>query len=291
MKNILITGSTGFIGRNVNNYLKNKNYNIFKPNRLELNLFDQNEVFKYLKDYNINIVLHFANPYYKNENGKFDEILLEQSLRMFNSFYVNSSMVEKVIYSGSGAEFDKSRDIINVSENDFLKNIPLDSYGFSKMIMNQFALSSNNIYNFRIFGCFGPTDAPNKFITHCIRSIILNKPITVRKDCKFDYIYVEDYAKYIEWGLEHDLKFHDYNVASGTSYYLTEIASFVKNIMNSDLPIVVLSDDLNKDYTSDSSRIQIESGMLPEFSLVNGIRKQVEWEIENFNINTVFDGE
>ena len=40
MKNILLTGSGGFIGSHLKNFLKNK-YNLFTPRSYELNLLDK----------------------------------------------------------------------------------------------------------------------------------------------------------------------------------------------------------------------------------------------------------
>ena len=54
---ILITGSTGMLGKNLLNTI---NYKIFTPNRNRLNLFHFNEIKKYLKINKINFVIHCA---------------------------------------------------------------------------------------------------------------------------------------------------------------------------------------------------------------------------------------
>ena len=292
MKKILMTGGTGFVGSNVLSILQeNKNNKIIYPTRDELNLKNEKEVVNFIKEKDFDVILHFANPTpAKNQLDSFDT-LMEDGLRIFLNFYNHRNLFGKMIYTGSGAEFDKTLHMNKVSEEDCFRSIPQDSYGLSKMIMNQLADQSDNIYNFRIFGCYGPGDHESKFITHCIRSVILNKPITIRKDCQFDYIHVYDFAKYVEWGINNNLKFHSYNVSSGKKYFLTEIAQMVTKLMNSNLEIKVLSEQLNNNYSADNNRIVRESGLIPSLSLEEGIKQQIMWEEDNWSENTRFDGE
>ena len=54
-KNVLITGSSGFIGRNLKEQLKEK-YNLFTPSHLKLELTDFKEVKKYFQHNQIDVV-------------------------------------------------------------------------------------------------------------------------------------------------------------------------------------------------------------------------------------------
>ena len=57
MKRILITGSSGMLGKNLVSKL---NYKIFVPNKKKLNLFNFKETKKYIKKNKINFVIHCA---------------------------------------------------------------------------------------------------------------------------------------------------------------------------------------------------------------------------------------
>ena len=292
MKKILVTGASGFIGSNILPILsKNVSFKIFSPSRNMLDLKNANDVKSYLKKEKFDVVLHLANPNPLRNCEDSAISMGEGSLRIFMNFLSCSDLYEKMIYTGSGAEFDKSLDMNLVSEDECQRSIPKDSYGFAKYVMNDLALKSDNVYNFRIFGCYGPGDAASKFITHCIRSILLNKNITIRKDCKFDYLHVFDFSNFINWGIRSNLNYHDYNVCSGIPVLLSEIAEIVKRLMNSKVQIKLLSDELNRNYTASNKRILEESGISLEYSLEKGINKQIEWEIEHFNKDTLFDGE
>lgn len=291
MKKILMTGGTGFVGHNVLPILKNHpGYEIYTPRRADLNLKDEREVKAYLKQHNFDVLIHFASPTpAKNSLDSF-ETLMEDSLRIFMNFYNNRDLFGKMIYTGSGAEYDKSLDMNQVSEIEHYRSVPYDAYGLSKMIMNRLAEESDNIYNFRIMGCYGPGDHESKFITHCIRSVILGMPITIRKDCKFDYMHVFDLARYIQWGIEAELKYHDYNMSTGCEVWLSDIAKEVVKQMDSDLEVQLLSEEKNNNYTASNERLVSESGIEIEYTIERGIAEQIKWELENWSEDTKFDG-
>lgn len=291
MRKILVTGGTGFIGRNVLPILREqKGYEIVAPTRKELNLKDEFEIVNFLKENQISIVLHLANPTPGKNHLDSIDTLAEDSLRIFLNFYNHSTLFEKMIYVGSGAEYDKSKNIDFINEEENGRSIPKDPYGFSKFIMNQMADRSEKIYNFRVFGCYGPGDHESKFITHCIRSVLLGKDITIRKDCYFDYLHVYDFAKYLLWGIDNELKYHSYNVGSGCQIKLSEIAEIVIEEMKSSVSVTLLSKEKNNNYTSCCGRIQKECGFKPDITLREGIKMQIKWEKENWSVDTPFDG-
>ena len=275
---ILFTGGNGFIGRNVLPILKEK-YEIYTPKRDELNLFNEITVQEFVKKHSINCIIHSANPNPSKNNADTSEKLLRDSLLMFMSIYSCRDMLEKVIYIGSGAIYDKSKDIVAIKETDAFRSIPKDDYGFAKYIMN--TLTCNNVYNLCVFGCYGDGDAESKFITHCIRCCIKNKPITIRQNCMFDYIQVYDLAKIMAWFIDTKPKYNMYNVCSGQRVSLLEIASIVKQKMKSDCEIVILKDGWNNEYTGSNDRLLGEYKQ-ELISLDKGIDIQIAWERENY---------
>ena len=145
MKKLLLTGGTGFIGKNVLRLLSDK-YEICAPSRAELNVIDQKSVDKYLEDKKFDVVLHCAilTPG-RNPNDK-EEDILDYTMRGLLNLKKHEDEFEKIIYIGSGAEFDKSIDIVCAKEEDLGRIIPQDAYGYAKYILTQIARSSKNIY-------------------------------------------------------------------------------------------------------------------------------------------------
>ena len=284
MKRVLFTGGTGFIGRNVVPILREE-HTVYAPTRQELDLKDEDSFAGFVKDHQIDVIVHAANPNpFKNPSEDGAESMFEDSMRVFMNVYASRASVEKVLYLGSGAEFDKTKEIVRLSEDDGIRSLPVDGYGLAKCIMNEMARSSGNVYNLRVFACYGPGDHETKFITHCIRCVMKNEPITIRQDCRFDYLHVDDLANAIRFAIEGNLKHHDYNVASGNSFLLSEIAEIVRRQMGSAVPIVVSAPGMNKEYTASIDRLLEEIDVpFPQIGLEEGIERQVESERKAFH--------
>ena len=103
MKKVLLTGGTGFIGRNIKPLLE-KEFTLFAPRRTELNLKDENEVRYFIRENKIDVVVHSANPNpVKNLLDKADTFF-EDSLRCFMNLYKARDIYEKMFFLGSGTE-------------------------------------------------------------------------------------------------------------------------------------------------------------------------------------------
>lgn len=277
MKKIFLTGGSGFIGRNILPLLKER-YLIFAPSRKELNLLDEAAVCAYLKNGNFDVVIHCANSTPAKNSLDSQDRMLADSLRAYFNLSKNCDLYGKMFYLGSGAEYDKRFDISYITEDEFGRSIPHDDYGFAKYIMNEDARKSNNIYNLRIFGCYGPTDAKTKFIRDAIDCCLEKRAITIRQNCMFDYMYVTDLAKVLFYFIEKTPKFHDYNVCSGKKISLQEIAEIVAQQMKNPYPIEIAKEGWNKEYTASNQRLTREIREMFFTPIEQGIAQQIEWQ-------------
>ncbi len=282
MKSILLTGASGFVGSHILPILQQK-YDVVFPSRKEMNLKDRHSVIDYFSDKNFDAVVHLASPSpVRSPDGDSFDTLVKDCLLLFTNLQSVSGHYGKLIYSGSGAEFDKTRDIVQIAEDKIGDRIPVDDYGLVKYVLNQMARQSDNCYNLRIFGCYGPGEYDYKFIKHSINCVFDNKPITIRQDCYFDYMYVDDYAKYVEFIIENNPVYHDYNACAGIRIKLSEVAEIVKRVAGSDVPVEILNDGMNFEYTGSNKRIMDESaGKIILTDIECGIKKMLEIEGTN----------
>ena len=257
MKRVLVTGASrrGFIGRNLKEALAGQ-YELFTPTHAELELLDTEQVARYIDKNRIEAIVHGA-VHVPEFNGLDNEYF--NDMLMFWNLHRLSGSVEKILYFGSGAEYDKRDHIRMARETEIPSVLPVSQYGLAKYTMNHIAQTSGNIYNLRLFGIFGKYELWQiKFISNLCCKAVFNLPLSIRSDCMFDFLYVEDLPAIVTWFLENTPASHDYNVCHGIPYALTKLAEMVREISGKQLAIHLKSRRRNLDYTGDNSRLRSE---------------------------------
>ncbi len=160
---LLITGGSGFIGRNLTEYLSAK-YNVSAPRHQELDLLDEDKVEAYFKKYNFDVVIHCAvRPGHRNANDSSGQ--LYNNTRMFFNLARNKDKFKKMIVLSSGLVYDIRYYKPKMKEEYFDAHVPADEGGFSKYIIARRILDTSNIlaYNLRI-GLIPATGRPPIFL-------------------------------------------------------------------------------------------------------------------------------
>ena len=267
---ILILGSAGFIGKNIQEYFEDK-YEIVAPSHQELDVLDENAIFQCLSKGNFDIVINALDV----RDGSID--YFEKRLRMFTNLATHHNLYGKMLYFGSGAEYGKQKDIVQVSEDDLGQVIPSDTYGLCMYTMQQLASQLPNVYNFRLFGIFGKYEIwQRRFISNAICKAIYGFPITIRQNTKFDYLFIDDLCKMVAYFIENKMKYQNYNATSGRIYELYELAQIVKETVGLDYPIFVAKDGYGLEYTSNNDRIVKEIRIDIE-EIMHSINQLTEW--------------
>ena len=272
--NILLLGAGGFIGKSLREFLGNNNdFAVDAPAFEELNLLDEASVKAFLNHKYYDVVINAAiyNPAF-DAKSMVPEI--EQDLRMFLILEKFSNLYGRMYYFGSGAEFDKTRDITDVGENGFVNELPKTQYGMAKYTIGKIIEKSDNIYSLRIFGLFGEKEGYRyKFISGACAKAVKSLPITIRQNVYFDYLYIADFCKIIEWFVYNTPHYHTYNVCSGKKYSLIELANIVKEVSEKDIQIFVCKDGLAPEYTASNRRLLEEIDNLAFTDIKESIEK------------------
>ena len=261
---ILITGGSGFVGKNLYESLQNK-YKIYAPTSLELDLLDYEKVEEYIHNNKIKIVIHAA------VRGGPD--VLDSTLRMFAGILRCINYLDKIIHFGSGAEFAKTRDMKKVKETEIGEFIPLDPYGLAKIMIQQIIHREKKIVNLRLFGIYGKYEGYKyKFISNSIVKNVLQQPIKIKQNVIFDYLFIEDLIPIVEYFIENDHKYSSYNITPTNSISLTEIAATINSVSQYQSKISVLHPGYNYKYTGNNSRLLKEIKNLKFTTYKNGIK-------------------
>lgn len=275
-KTVLITGAgpTGVTGRAIREYLEN-DYVILAPSSKELDLTDDAAVRTYFDSHHIDFVVHCAT--YRSNISQTTHMVdeeLESNLRMYFALASQSEKFEKMVYLGSGAEYDKSRPIINIKEEQFGESIPKDKYGFGKYIMNQHCRSSKNIYNMRMFGTLNPYERYTKnVVCNLCAKAIMGLPLKLKRDVLFSWVDIRDVAQAITYLFEHEVNRHDYNIALPDSYKLSEIANIIQQVSKSVDGVIFESEGLNSEYSCDICSFKRDFQPVKMTSVIESIKR------------------
>ena len=263
---VFITGASGFIGRNISEQLKDK-YTIYVPSSSELDLLKEDKVGEYLKMNHFDIVIHAAT-WDATRNSKKDlQKVLNNNLRMFFNIARNGNCYGKLIYYGSGAEYDRSHWFPKMKEEYFDTHVPGDDYGFSKYIMSKYMERSRNIYNLRLFGVFGRyEDWEIRFISNACCKVMYDLPITIKQNLFFDYLDIEDLVKITDWFISHDARERIYNVCTGKTLDLLSLAKKVLAASGKKLDILIRKPGLGIECSGNNEKLLNEMG---EYSFKN----------------------
>ena len=248
IKKILVTGSTGFIGKNLTEQLQ-LSYDISSPTSKQLNLLDENQVKKYLLKNKFDIVLHCATHNGTKVSNKDLSLVFKNNLKMFFNLARCNSLYKRMFYFVSGAEYDSRNYIPKMKEGYFDTYVPVDNYGFSKYIMAKYIKNIPNIYDLRLFGVYGKyEDWRIRFISQSIYQVISNKDIIINQNVFFDYLYIDDLVKIIKLLIEKKTIPPQYiNVCTGKTIDLISLAKIVIDISGKKLKIKIKEKGLKKE--------------------------------------------
>ena len=151
---ILLTGGSGFIGKNIKESFLNEKYQVFAPTRNELNCFDDKSVENYFSRNSFDVILHSAGkPGHRNAIDP-TGILYANSRMILNLLKVQNSW-GKFINMGSGAIYGMEHYMPKMKEEYFGAHIPVDEHGLNKYIFGLLFPHYKNTFDFRIFSVFG----------------------------------------------------------------------------------------------------------------------------------------
>lgn len=292
MKTVLITGAgpTGVTGRAIKEYLQDS-YDLLTPSSKELDLTNDEAVRNYFDSHQIDFVVHCAT--YRSNISQTTHLVddeFESNLRMYFNLAAQSDRFQKMVYLGSGAEYDKTRPIVNISEDQFGEQIPKDKYGFGKYIMNQHCRSSKNIYNLRMFGTLNKYERYTKnVVCNLCAKAVMGLPLTLRQDVRFSWVDISDVTKAIHYLFDHEVEFHDYNIALKDSYLLSEITEMVKLISNSNQDVTFQKTGFSNEYSCCTGRYvkDFRLSMRPIYDSIKDIFESIASNKDNIKMDSI----
>jgi nucleoside-diphosphate-sugar epimerase len=273
---LLITGGSGFIGRNLKEQLAPE-FEILAPTHRELELLDEDAVSHFFRNHRINVVIHGAiKPGHRAAQDPTN--LVFNNTRMFFNLMRNADRFDKLIFLSSGAVYDMRYYQPKMKEDFFDVHVPADGTGFSKYICAKYAALSEKIIELRPFGVFGKHENWQiRFISNMVCKALFALPLTMHRNRRFDYVYVDDLIAVIRYFILNESKYTAYNVTPDNAIELVALAEKVVELSQKELEIRVAHGGMGLEYSGDNSRLRGEIPHLVFTSYTQAIRELYAW--------------
>lgn len=291
MKRILITGSTGFIGKAVLAKLLDCDFEVatlcrfpeinhnkdFRITLIQDSLDLSNHSLEAIKDFNPEIILHLAWQDIPDFSFATSAYNLQLSL-CFLEKVLQKCEVKRVIVAGSCWEAGKTNGVV---------------YPHDWLIKNHFTWAKKSIYDWlqfqsknknfslawaRLFFVYGPDQRSESLIPYILKNYSLKSrlPIINHPNNCLDFIFIEDVADAFINLITHSEVSGIFNIGSGKAYQVKKIADFIgklflQNSQNQHISSTFETDDNHTQFWADLSDTMLKINWKPKYSIEAGL--------------------
>lgn len=222
MKSILLTGSSGFVGKSLIKELKDS-FHIVAPISAELDLKNARDVDLFFSKNKVDWIINCAVKGGRRTKQDSVEDFYNNIVCLDNLLsHVNHNC--KLITFSSGAEIHKL--------NTF--------YGFSKKICTSMVKNKENIKNLRIYNVFGKLGMEDSFVYTVILKCLKNEKVTVWEDYEYDTYPICNVISLIKCLIEeNNSAYEEIDCVYSQKYKLSEIAEIIKTLCCSKSEILI----------------------------------------------------
>lgn len=260
MKTIWLSGSNGFLGKNLLESL-NKNYQCNPILRVT-----------YPQELKGDILIHCgwisaSNSNDLNNSNQIDNIT--ESISLFHRGLRGG--IKHFIFIGSSWQDSKYGNNLY----QFSKNKTHD-------ILQKLCEINNVKYNLIIpYWIYGLYDKPNRFIPSIINKCLNNQDIAMHPAQNMvDYLFCDDFISAIDLILRKGENFQDYNICSGYGYKTQDIVEKIKELTcsksktshNKEYP-----KNFNMEWIGNNDKLK-EIGWLQKINLEDGLKRTINYE-------------
>ncbi len=314
---IIVTGGAGFIGSNFIFHIMKKypDYGVVcldkltyagnlstleavlnKPNFrfVKEDICDRTAVYKLFEEEKPDVVVNFA------AESPVDRSILEPEVFLKTNIIGTATLMDACLKYGI-------RRFHQVSTDEVYGDLPLDRpdllfteetplhtsspYSSSKASADLLVLAYHRTYGLpvsisRCSNNYGPYHFPEKLIPLMIANALNDKPLPVygKGENVRDWLYVEDHCKAIDLIIHKGREGEVYNIGGHNEMKNIDIVKMIcRELKKPESLITYVADRKGHDmrYAIDPTKIHKELGWLPETKFAEGIKKTIEWYLEN----------
>ena len=275
---VLVTGGSGFVGRRLVQVLRDKGALVYAPERNVLDVSAGN-----FSDLSVDWVIHLAGRTYVpaswSEPADFYRVNVLGTVNVLE--YCRRTQAKLIYVSGYCYGIPER---LPIPETAPLK--PNNPYAFSKSAAEEacrffFECLQTPVMIVRPFNIYGPGQSTNFLIPRIVEQAIdPSLPAIVVEDDtpRRDYVHLDDVIGAIESLRSNPKPGATFNIGSGKSYSVAEVAEMVCRAADVDKPVVSRGNrrvnDI-PDVIADISAIRDAAGWSPSITLLDGLRDVV----------------
>lgn len=306
IKKVIITGATGFIGKNLVESFTPYNVEVYALVRnvekakcllpadtkiILYNSYDYSSIYEIFSNINIDAFINLAWEGVNSENKNDIDMQISNINMTLKALQFAKSIDAKLFISaGTVAEYVFSKDVIDVYE----KQTPNDMYGAAKVathyFLDVFTRSLNMPFIWVILpSAYGEGRSDSNIITYTIKSLLNGeKPSFGNLTQMWDFLYVKEIARAIVLLCEHGIVNKVYGIGSGIYKPLREYIEIIRDTIDKNLPLGI-GDRFDMSKQTFSSCVNIDelkkdTGFVPKILFSEGIKKTIDWYKNNGSI-------
>ncbi|MFI3205812.1 MAG: dTDP-glucose 4,6-dehydratase [Clostridia bacterium] len=314
---IIVTGGAGFIGSNFVFHILNKykDYRLVCVDSLtyagnlstlapvmdnenfrfcKIDITDRKAIYDLFEEEKPNIVVNFAAESHVDRSIENPEVFLQTNIMG------TQVMMDACRKYGIDRYHQVSTDEVygdlplDQPELFFTEETPIHTsspYSSSKAGADLLVQAYNRTYGLpvtisRCSNNYGPYHFPEKLIPLMIANALAGKPLPVYGEGLNvrDWLYVEDHCKAIDLIIHNGKVGEVYNIGGHNEMKNIDIVKIIcKELNKSEDLITYVTDRKGHDmrYAIDPAKIHAELGWLPETKFADGIKKTIQWYLDN----------
>jgi GDP-L-fucose synthase len=303
-RKILVLGGNGFMGRNIQHYVKrDDSVFYFKSRRNGLDLQFKDDLFNFIQKNEIDVIINCAavvgSVHYVSANKS--SIIYQNTLIYLNIYEAVKIYTDvykrkiKIINPISNCSYpgDTKQQI----ETEWWNGKPHESvfsYAMSKKTL--IALSETyeneyvNSYNFIMPNAYGLFDYDDPTRVHALNGLII-RMIKSMKSCDKEFviwgsgepirewILMEDAAKFINCLIDEDKRYPMFNLGQNKGYSILETANLIKNYLKYDVDFIFDRTKIDGDKIKIMDDTKLKE-LYPNFEFtkyVDGVEKTIDY--------------
>lgn len=292
--NILVTGGSGFLGKNLCRALQNAGHKVLNLDKKSCDvvetvvgdIMDQSLVEKHMAGNDA--VFHLASYIEAGESVEMPRKYIENNV--LGTLVVLEAMkkfgVKKFLFSSSAAIYGEPLRI-PIKEDD--RTLPINPYGMTKLAME--GLVSSYVYSYsmtgvalRYFNLYGPGEdhqPETHAIPRFIAQIVHDEEVTVWGDGsnKRDYIYIDDVVSAHLLALNLSQGYHYMNLSGKNATEVRQVIALLENIIGKTAKVKNFPPRSGDpmELFADATKAKEMLGWEPKVEFEEGLRKTVEW--------------